>query len=78
MEVVQCNDHQERNTATGCDICGHGFTPDQRMSFQGATTASLTKAAYLRLTALQLELGSVECILAKLMEIQKGEVAGTC
>jgi len=57
----------------GCDVCGSGLKPDDRMNFDGKCSDEILLAAYEMLTQAQLQLASAECCLAKLMEAREAK-----
>lgn len=69
------SNNQERGLehAGSCDMCGHGLSPDERMNFKGRRASDIQKAMYALITQVQLHLLSIECMAAKLVEIDKDE-----
>jgi hypothetical protein len=73
--VAMKSNNQERSMedAGSCGVCGHGLLPDERMNFKGRRASDIQKAMYALITQVQLHLLSIECMAAKLVEIDKDE-----
>lgn len=57
--------------AKQCDMCGSGFTPDDRMNFHKRTGTDILESAYRMLVEAQDRIASAECCIAKLIELNK-------
>lgn len=59
----------------GCDACGTGLTPDERMNFEGQSYDDILEATHRMIDLARLQLSSAECCLSKLLELRKAEVS---
>lgn len=58
-----------------CDHCGTGFTPDERMNFKDIRATDIQKAMHSLIDQVQLHLLSIECMSAKLIQIDEDKRA---
>jgi hypothetical protein len=72
--VMQSSNQERSMEVTRCEMCGDGYTPDERMRFsEDVTAAKLIQRAYDVLEEIQTRVFTIECLMAKALEMNKAE-----
>ena len=67
---MQSNNQEQGAEVTGCEMCGEGYSSDERMQFSNTTTAAvLIKRAYGMMKEVQTRVLTMECLLAKAIQL---------
>lgn len=68
---MNSNNQEQGAEVTGCEMCGDGYSPDERMQFSNTTTAAVfIKRAYRMMEEIQTRALTMECLLAKAIHLE--------